>query len=47
MDKYTATEQAFKHGYEKGYADGERNAVLFCKNCQFSTISETSSDIFR
>ena len=36
MDKYTATEQAYKHGYEKGYADGERNAVTLCKNCQFS-----------
>ena len=23
MDKYTATEQAYKHGYEKGYADGK------------------------
>ena len=24
MDKYTATEQAFKHGYEKGYEDGKK-----------------------
>lgn len=23
MDKYTATELAYKHGYEKGYADGK------------------------
>lgn len=23
MDKYTATEQAYKHGYEKGYEDGK------------------------
>lgn len=23
MDKYTATEQAFKHGYEKGYEAGK------------------------
>ncbi len=27
MDKYTATEQAYKHGYEKGYAAGKRDAV--------------------
>ncbi len=27
MDKYTATEQAYKHGYEKGYAAGEKDAV--------------------
>lgn len=26
MDKYTATEQAYKHGYEKGYAAGKRDA---------------------
>lgn len=23
MDKYTATEQAYKHGYEKGYEAGK------------------------
>lgn len=23
MDKYTATEQAYKHGYEKGYEGGK------------------------
>ena len=23
MDKYTATELAYKHGYEKGYEDGK------------------------
>lgn len=23
MDKYTATERAYKNGYEKGYADGK------------------------
>lgn len=27
MDKYTATEQAYKHGYEKGYEAGKRDAV--------------------
>lgn len=25
MDKYTATELAFKHGYEKGYADAKKD----------------------
>ena len=24
MDKYTATEMAYKHGYEKGYADAKK-----------------------
>lgn len=27
MDKYTATEMAYKHGYEKGYEVGKRDAV--------------------
>lgn len=27
MDKYTAQEQAFKRGYEKGYEDGRRTAL--------------------
>ena len=27
MDKYTATEQAYKHGYEKGYAAGKKAAT--------------------
>lgn len=27
MDKYTATEQAFKHGYEKGYEAGVKFAT--------------------
>ena len=26
MDKYTATEQAFKHGYEKGYEAAKKEA---------------------
>ena len=28
MDKYTATEMAFKHGYEKGFEAGKRDALL-------------------
>lgn len=37
MDKYTATEQAFKHGYEKGYAAGKKDAVevIRCKECEY------------
>ena len=27
MDKYTATEQAYKHGYEKGYEAGKKDAT--------------------
>lgn len=27
MDKYTATEEAFKHGYEKGYEAGKKVAT--------------------
>ena len=27
MDKYTATEMAYKHGYEKGYEDGKKAAT--------------------
>jgi hypothetical protein len=27
MNKYTATEEAYKHGYEKGYAAGKRDAT--------------------
>jgi hypothetical protein len=27
MDIYTATEQAYKHGYEKGYAAGKKDAT--------------------
>lgn len=28
MDKYTATEQAYKHGYEKGYEAGKPKWIL-------------------
>ena len=27
MDEHTSHEQAFKNGYDKGYADGKRDAV--------------------
>ena len=32
MDKYTATEQAFKHGYEKGY-EAAKAEIVHCKEC--------------
>lgn len=36
MDKYTATELAFKNGYEKGYEAGKRDSVevIRCKECK-------------
>lgn len=37
MDIYTATEQAFKNGYEKGYAKGQEdamNSIVRCKDCK-------------
>ncbi len=42
MDKYTATELAYKRGYEKGYADGERDAVVLCKHCMFGKLNEAN-----
>lgn len=33
MDKYTATEQAYKHGYEKGYSAAKAEIVC-CKECK-------------
>lgn len=31
MDMYTATEQAYKNGYAKGYEEGKKNAVVHAK----------------
>ena len=39
MDKYTAQEMAFKHGYEKGYAD----ALAFAKN-ELKPIKESAKE---
>ena len=39
MDKYTATEQAFKHGFEKGYADA-MNSIVRCKDCKHGEIDD-------
>ena len=33
MDNYAATEQAYKNGYEKGYADAKAEIVR-CKDCK-------------
>ena len=46
MDKYTATEQAFKHGYEKGYEAGKKDAMKWTpvieppkeKGCYLTTV---------
>lgn len=32
MDKYTATELAFKNGYEKGY-EAAKAEIVHCKDC--------------
>ena len=33
MDKYTATELAFKNGYEKGY-EAAMAEIVHCKECK-------------
>ena len=33
MDKYTATELAFKNGYEKGY-EAAKAEIVHCKDCK-------------
>lgn len=33
MDKYTATEMAFKHGYEKGY-EAAKAELIRCDECK-------------
>ena len=37
MDRYTATEQAFKHGYEKGYEAGQSDVAAECQLCAKAT----------
>ena len=37
MDKYTATEQAYKNGYEKGYEAGKNDATAHCEACANTT----------
>ena len=38
MDEHTATELAYKNGYEKGYADAKAEVVR-CKDCKHLEIS--------
>ena len=33
MDEYTAMEESYKNGYDKGYADAKGELVL-CKDCK-------------
>ena len=40
MDKYTATELAFKHGYEKGYEAGKKFATDNNVGCKWIPVSE-------
>ena len=37
MDKYTATEMAYKHGYEKGYEAGQSDVAAECQSCAKAT----------
>lgn len=38
MDEHTATEQAYKNGYEKGYADAKEELVR-CKDCNLAFVA--------
>jgi hypothetical protein len=44
MKNYDATEQAYKNGYDKGYADGQRDALkkgrMIISGCGFDCCSE-------
>lgn len=40
MDKYTATEQAYKHGYEKGYEAGKKDATDIIVGCKWIPVTE-------
>lgn len=41
MDKYTATELAFKNGYEKGY-EAAKAEIVHCKECEHMGITPDS-----
>lgn len=40
MDKYTATEMAYKHGYEKGYEAGKKFATDNNDGCKWIPVGE-------
>lgn len=40
MDRYTATELAYKHGYEKGYEAGKMFATENNVGCKWIPVSE-------
>ena len=44
MDKYTATEQAFKHGYETGYEKGKKDATDNNVGSKWIPVSERLPD---
>ena len=58
MDKYTATEQAYKHGYEKGYEAGkpkwipvterlpDKNGEYICRHTDKSVHSAEYESIY-
>jgi hypothetical protein len=45
MDKYTATELAFKNGYEKGY-EAAKAEIVHCVDCEKSGIWEHNGKMF-
>ena len=46
MDKYTATEMAFKHGYEKGYEAGKKDATDNNVGSKWIPVSERLPELF-
>ena len=49
MNEYTATETAFKNGYEKGKADALKDSdmvkVVRCKDCRYYAESDFNGEI--
>ena len=45
MDEHTATELAYKNGYEKGYADAKAELVR-CKDCKHIMHSAIYKKLF-
>ena len=41
MDEYTAMEESYKNGYDKGYADAEAKLVR-CKDCKCGKRPKTA-----
>ena len=46
MDRYTATEQAYKHGYEKGYEAGVKFATDNNDGCKWIPVGDGLPNTF-